>query len=208
MRNAAYSVLLIKNHDVLLCVYKILRSPRIEKLIYFFNQEFSMLNWSSVCFPVTSIQSLKNKILQRLAVGSHNWSSIKGITEFILLTIRIPWTTPSLNISRDEKLITWSDSLLHCTNAAVRIALPKKERYYESSSVHAKLLQSCPTLCDPMDCSPPGSSLHGILQAGILEWVAISSSKGSSQPRDPTGISLYRLHWQVDSLMYYFTQRI
>ena len=44
--------------------------------------------------------------------------------------------------------------------------------------------QSCPTLCDPMDSSPPGSSVHGILQARILEWVAISFSRGSSQPRD------------------------
>ena len=40
--------------------------------------------------------------------------------------------------------------------------------------MHAKLLQSCPTLCDPMDSSPPGSSVSGILQARILEWVAIS----------------------------------
>ena len=44
--------------------------------------------------------------------------------------------------------------------------------------------QSCPTLWDPVDCSPPGSSVHGILQAGILEWVAISSSRGSSRPKD------------------------
>ena len=46
-----------------------------------------------------------------------------------------------------------------------------------------------PTLCDPMDCSPPGSTVHGISQARILEWVAISFSKGSSQPRDQTCIS-------------------
>ena len=38
--------------------------------------------------------------------------------------------------------------------------------------VHTQSLQSCPTLCDPMDCSPPGSSVHGILQARTLEWVA------------------------------------
>ena len=44
-------------------------------------------------------------------------------------------------------------------------------------------------LCDPMDCSPPGSSLHGILQARVLEWVAISFSRGSSQPRDRTQVS-------------------
>ena len=45
------------------------------------------------------------------------------------------------------------------------------------------------TLCDPMDCSPPGSSVHGIFQARILEWVAISFSRGSSQPRDRTQVS-------------------
>ena len=49
-------------------------------------------------------------------------------------------------------------------------------------SVSAKSLQSCPTLCNPMSCSPPGSSVHGILQARILEWVAMPSSRGSSQP--------------------------
>ena len=48
----------------------------------------------------------------------------------------------------------------------------------------AKLLHSCLTLCDSMDCSPPGFSVHMILQARILEWVAISSSRGSSPPRD------------------------
>ena len=46
--------------------------------------------------------------------------------------------------------------------------------------------QSCETLCDPINCSPPGSSVHGILQARILEWVAISFSKGSFRPRDRT----------------------
>ena len=44
--------------------------------------------------------------------------------------------------------------------------------------------QLCLTLCDPMDCSPPGSSVHGIFQARILEWVTISFHRGSSQPRD------------------------
>ena len=43
----------------------------------------------------------------------------------------------------------------------------------------SEVAQSCPTLCDPMDYSPPGSSLHGILQARVLEWVVISFSKGS-----------------------------
>ena len=51
----------------------------------------------------------------------------------------------------------------------------------------AKSLQSCPTLFDSMDYSPPGSSVYGILQARILKWVAMPSSRGSSQPRDQTG---------------------
>ena len=57
--------------------------------------------------------------------------------------------------------------------------------------------QSCRTLCDPMDHSPPGSSVPGILQAWILDWVAMPSSRGSSQ-----GLNLHLLgllHWQVDS---------
>ena len=53
----------------------------------------------------------------------------------------------------------------------------------------AKLLQLCPTLCDPMDRSPPGSSVHGILQARTLEWVAMHASRGFSQPRHRTCIS-------------------
>ena len=51
--------------------------------------------------------------------------------------------------------------------------------------------KSCPSLCDPMDCSPPGSSVHGICQARILEWVAISFSGGSSQSRmEPASLAL------------------
>ena len=53
----------------------------------------------------------------------------------------------------------------------------------------SEVSQSCPTLCNPMDCSLPGSLVHGILQARILKWVAISFSKGSSRPRDQTQVS-------------------
>ena len=53
----------------------------------------------------------------------------------------------------------------------------------------AKSIESCLTLCNPMECSLPGSSVHGILQAGILGWVAISFSRESSQLRDQTCIS-------------------
>ena len=66
-----------------------------------------------------------------------------------------------------------------------------------STAVAAWSLQSCLTLCDPTDCSPPGSSVYGILQARTLEWVAMPSSRGLSQPRDGTQVSSAL---QVDSL--------
>ena len=50
-------------------------------------------------------------------------------------------------------------------------------------------LQLCPTLWDPIECSPPGSSVHGVLQARILEWVAMPLSRGSSRPRGQTWVS-------------------
>ena len=53
----------------------------------------------------------------------------------------------------------------------------------------SEVAQSCPTLCNPMDCSPPGFSVHGIFQARVLQWVAISFSRGSSWPRDWTQVS-------------------
>ena len=63
-------------------------------------------------------------------------------------------------------------------------------------SLSGSIFQSCLTLCDPVNCGPPGSSAHGISQARTLEWVAISYSRGSSNP----GIELVSLHWKVDSL--------
>ena len=64
----------------------------------------------------------------------------------------------------------------------------------------SEVTQSCPTLHDPMDCSLPGSSIHGIFQARVLEWGAIAFSRGSSQPRDQIPRLLCLLHWQADSL--------
>ena len=63
--------------------------------------------------------------------------------------------------------------------------------FYPSVSISVFLvIQLCLTLCDPMDCSLPGSSLHGIFQGRILEWVAMPSSRESSQPRNRTQVSI------------------
>ena len=79
----------------------------------------------------------------------------------------------------------------HC-----KVILPNKRNFHHLfrweilwGSMCIKLLQSCPTLCNPMDCNPPGSSVHGILQARTLEWVAIPASRGSSPPGDWTCVS-------------------
>ena len=67
--------------------------------------------------------------------------------------------------------------------------LIRKTKRQGTYCMYAQLLQSCLTLCDPMDYNLPRSSVHGILQARILEWVATPSSRGSSQPRGQTCIS-------------------
>ena len=68
------------------------------------------------------------------------------------------------------------------------------------SESESELAQSCPTLCDPMDCSLPGSSLHWILQARVLEWVSISFSRGSSLDLPDPGIEPGSPAFQADTL--------
>ena len=65
-------------------------------------------------------------------------------------------------------------------NKSSRAYWMRKDTWSSQCIVCILCAQSCPSLCDPMDCSPPGSSVHGIFQARILEWVAVSYSKGSS----------------------------
>ena len=94
------------------------------------------------------------------------------------------------------------DLLFFCPAPTVFI---KSSAVLDFVRVHAKSLQSCQTFCNPMDCnpmdcSPPGSSVHGILQARLLEWVIMPSSRGSTWSRDWTRVSLCLLHWQVGSL--------
>ena len=72
--------------------------------------------------------------------------------------------------------------------------------YPTFACLHGKSHQFCPTLCNPMNCSPPGSSAHQILPARTLEWIVVPSSRGASQPRDWTRIS-YVFH--VDRQVFY-----
>ena len=80
----------------------------------------------------------------------------------------------------------WAISVYSCNeilSILSRLVLIEKVQLCSVNFVHAKSHQSCLPLCNPMDYSPPGFSVHGILQARILEWVAMPSSRGSSWPR-------------------------
>ena len=84
----------------------------------------------------------------------------------------------------------WEISARSPTGFQTHTQVPPNEMYTDTHVCACMLsLQSCLTLCDPMDCSPQGSSVHGILQARIREWVSMSSSRGSSRSRDQAHIS-------------------
>ena len=68
------------------------------------------------------------------------------------------------------------------------------------SESESEIAQSCPILWDPIDCSLPGSSIHRIFQARVLEWVAISFSRGSSRPKEQSRVCYIYLYWQAGSL--------
>ena len=110
-----------------------------------------------------------------------NWNDLRllwRLQEFLLY----PQSFPSKVCGRQPQSV-----LLAFASHSIR--LPRV------NSISVLITQSCPTLCNPVDCHSPGSSVHGILQARILEWVAMSSSRGSSRPRDGTQVS-----WTAASL--------
>ena len=83
----------------------------------------------------------------------------------------------------------WNPLLSHVVGGFFTTSASWEALYPLCVCVCVWVAQSCPILCDPMDYSPPSSSVHGILQAGILEWVAILFSRESSWPRDQTHVS-------------------
>ena len=84
--------------------------------------------------------------------------------------------------------------------AAPRTQHPASLKTLALLQTHAQSLQVRPTLCEPMACSPPGSSVHGILQVRVLEWVAVPSSRASFPTQGLNPHRLCLLHWQVGSL--------
>ena len=138
------------------------------------------------------------------------WKNESQVTQSCLILCN-PWTVahqapPSMGFSRQEYwsglpfpspgwLLNWgkllSNFIQNYTIRALLVAQLVKNPPANSgeSESESEVTESYPTLCYPMDCSLPGSSIHGIFQARVLEWVSISFSRGSSQPRDPTWVS-------------------
>ena len=114
-----------------------------------------------------------------------------------------PWNSPGQNtgvgsLSLLQGILPAQESnpcLPHCRRILYQLShkgSPLTSKLYINIQKvkEREVAQSCPTPCDPLGCSLPGSSVHGIFQAIILEWIAISFSRGSSQPRDQTRVSL------------------
>ena len=135
-------------------------------------------HWSGLSFPSPMHESEKWK-----------WSCS------VVSDLATPWTAAcqaplSIGFSRQEywsgvPLPSLMSILAHCLLIAVQSYASWKQRPLK---VKVLVAQSCPTLCNPMHCSPPGSSVHGILLARMLEWVALPFSRGSSQPRNWTQV--------------------
>ena len=119
-----------------------------------------------------------------------NFQSTETQKNFLAVPDWLPISIESENLGRKLKVHPFCSHLQQC--------------------VCTKSLQSCPTLCDPMDCSLTGSSVLGIIQARILEWFAMPSSRKSSQPRDQTQISYLScitLHYCIiNALLHYYTR--
>ena len=124
--------------------------------------------WMNECLVAQSYLTLCDSMNCSLS-----GSSVHGILQArILEWVAIPSSTQGFN-----------PGLLHCMQSFYQLS------YQGSPIIESEVAQSCLTLCDTMDCNLPGSSVDGIFQARVLEWVAISFSRGSSRPRNWTRVS-------------------
>ena len=149
--------------------------------------------WEACLFQSAVKVKKKKKSLPWSSVKRHIFTWVKCFN----LTCRTTVETVSTGLPN----ILWGHYLGNIWVHNLELHLRKqstKRKYlqtrHSSLSMHPtslkwSLAQSCPTLCDPMDCSLQGSSVHGLFQARVLEWVAMPSSRWSSQPRDQTWVS-------------------
>ena len=141
---------------------------------------------SMLWMPMTGGPSLGFSEFGSLHEGENSTGTMKKEDLYFRCSLALDWPC-ELTLSSETSFLAWEYLIyqenLYCQAGACG------SYYYCCCSLVTK---SCPTRCDPMDCSPPGSSVLGISHARILEWVAISFSRGSFQPRDWTRVSCIR----------------
>ena len=156
---------------------QIIPLTQIQQCVVFFHFHTFSFTWEMICLTAKSCHTLWDPV-----DCSPPGSSVHGIfQERILELIAISFSKPELGFK----------PIASCTGRQILQHRADREAPDRCmcACMHAKSLQPCATLCDPMDCSPPGVSINGILQARILEWAAIPSSRGSSRPRNWTNVS-------------------
>ena len=109
-------------------------------------------------------------------------------THSSILACEISWTGEPGQLqsmgSQSQTQLKWLSMHAQLIYNVVLTSIGQQSDSVIHMCVHARSLQLYLTLCDPVECSPPGSSVHGFLQARVLEWVAMTSSRGPSPPRD------------------------
>ena len=129
--------------------------------------------------------------MQKMQVQSLGWEDPlkkEMATHSSILVWEIPWTgepgqLQSMGLQSRTQLM-WLSMHAQLIYNVLLTSTGQQSDSVIHMCVHARSLQLYPTLCHPMECSPPDSSVHGFLQARILEWVAMTFSRGSSPPRD------------------------
>ena len=124
----------------------------------------------------------------KILFSFYRWGNFRVLQQLVLSHTIKNWRSKSMDHIHAFHAASgcpgkaWGPGVLQLSQCKFSIMVGMKKK----KKVKVLVAQSCLTLCNPIDCSPPGSSVHGIVQARILEWVAIPFSRGSSQPRDQT----------------------
>ena len=151
------------------------------------NYNFRLLGVFRICHcdPSSTVKMpLFSHDCPNIHMGAHPWLQNQLLVELSHLTFFQNGYIKGLSPCFENRTYYFEFVILLFVYTHIFLAVPSMYPCRVSTAVRevavcAKLLQSCPTLCEPMDCSPPGSSVHEILQARILEWVAMPSSRGS-----------------------------